>query len=40
MDLIGWLKTNPNKASEGFYSVGGRLMNAMFQKGVFRESSG
>ncbi len=31
-ELIGWLKTNPNKASMGYYSAGGHLLNAHFQK--------
>jgi tripartite-type tricarboxylate transporter receptor subunit TctC len=30
--LIAWLKANPNKASSGIYSAGGRLLAALFQK--------
>jgi len=31
-ELIVWLKANPNKASAGIYSVGGRLIATFFQK--------
>ena len=31
-ELIAWLKANPNKASAGIYTVGGRLLAAFFQK--------
>jgi tripartite-type tricarboxylate transporter receptor subunit TctC len=31
-ELIAWLKANPNKASAGIYSVGGRLIATFFQK--------
>jgi tripartite-type tricarboxylate transporter receptor subunit TctC len=31
-ELITWLKANPNKASAGVLSVGGRLLYAVFQK--------
>jgi len=31
-ELIAWLRANPNKASAGIYSAGGRLTAAIFQK--------
>jgi tripartite-type tricarboxylate transporter receptor subunit TctC len=31
-ELIAWLKANPAKASAGIYSVGSRLISALFQK--------
>jgi tripartite-type tricarboxylate transporter receptor subunit TctC len=31
-ELIAWLKANPNKASAGVAAVGGRMVNAFFQK--------
>jgi tripartite-type tricarboxylate transporter receptor subunit TctC len=31
-ELIAWLKANPNKASVGITSVGGRLLATVFQK--------
>jgi tripartite-type tricarboxylate transporter receptor subunit TctC len=31
-ELIAWLKANPNRATVGIYSAGGRLQTAFFQK--------
>jgi tripartite-type tricarboxylate transporter receptor subunit TctC len=31
-ELIAWLKANPNKASAGIYSVGGRLIATFFRR--------
>jgi tripartite-type tricarboxylate transporter receptor subunit TctC len=31
-ELVGWLKSNPNKVSMGFTTIGFRLLSEFFQK--------